>query len=200
MGWGIIHGTLLFIALIGFAAVNLAGGSVRSYAWGVPIGLVVAILLGFILVLNLGNEAAEAAAGAVEDPLRLDRQWAPTLVGFVIGAVVVAVIALFLGYRARWRVGSPLVLGVAGVLVGGFIGAILASTRYDAADGVGGLVIALGLITAITVGWLLAARHGFDPEARYGALVPRATMEAAEETRSVLEEQWQRQTDRFMGR
>ena len=130
----------------------------------------------------------------------LDRQWAPTLVGFVVGAVVLAVILLFLGYRARWRAGSPLVLGLVGVLLGGFVGAILASTRYDAPDGVVGLAIALGLITWIALGGLLAARHGFDPEARYAPLMPRHTMAAFEDTRSLLERQVRRQRDRFMGR
>jgi hypothetical protein len=200
MGWGIIHGTLLGILLIGFAAVDLAGGSLRSYAWGVPAGLVVGVLVSAVLILNLGNEAAEAAAGAIEDPLLLDRQWAPTLVGFVVGAVILAVVLLILGHRARWRFGSPLVLGAVGIVFGGFVGAIVASTRYQSPAGVVGLAVTLGLITAIVVGWLLAARQGFDAEARYASLVPRATMAAFEETRGLLERQMQRQRDRFMGR
>jgi hypothetical protein len=200
MGWGIIHGTLLFIALLGFPAVNLAGGAVRSYALGVPAGFLVAVLVSLGLILNLGNEAAEAAAGAIEDPLLLDRQWAPTLVGFVVGALLLAIILLVLGYRARWRAGSPLVLGAVGIVLGGFIGAIVASTRYESPAGVVGLAITLGLITWIVVGWLLVARQGFDPEARYQPLMPRRTMEAFEATRTLMERQMQRQKDRFMGR
>ena len=200
MGWGIIHGTLLGIALIGFVAVDLAGGEVRRYAWGLPVGFVVGVLVSGLLLLNLGNEVAEAAAGAIEDQLLLDRQWAPTLVGFVVGAVVLAIVALLLGRRAGWRFGSPLMLGVAGAIVGGFIGAILASTRYDSPAGVVGLAIALGLIAWIVAGGLAAARGGFDTEARYAPLMPRATIAAFERTRALVERQVQRQRDRFMGR
>jgi len=180
--------------------VDLGGGSVRSYAWGVPVGVLVAVIVSLVLTLNLGNDAAETTAGAIEDQLLLDRQWAPTLVGFVVGAIVLGVILLILGYRARGRAGSPLVLALVGVLLGGFVGAIVASTRYDNPDGVVGMAIALGLIVWIAVGGLLAARHGFDPEARYAPLVPRATMAAFEETRDLVQRQGQRQKDRFMGR
>lgn len=200
MGWGIIHGTLLGLAVVGAVAVNLGGGSVRSYAWGLPIGVIVGVSLGAILLLNIGNAAAEAAAGAVEDQLLLDRQWAPTLVGLVVGAVVLGVVALFLGYRSKWRFGSPFLLAIGGALAGGFLGAILGSTTYRSPAGVVGLAIAIGLITWMAVGGILAARQGFDAEARYAALVPRRSMAAAQETRDMLSRQVQRQKDRFMGR
>lgn len=200
MGWGIIHGTLLGLAVAGVAAVDLAGGSVRSYAWGLPFGVIVAISIGAVLLLNVGNAAAEAAAGAIEDQLLLDRQWAPTLVGLVVGAVALAAVALFLGYRAKWRFGSPFLLATAGALAGGFLGAILASTTYRSPAGVVGLAIAIGLITWMALGGILAARQGFDPEARYAPLVPRRTIAAAQATRDMLSRQVQRQKDRFMGR
>ena len=41
MGWGMIHGSLLNVALIGFIGVNLAGGSTRLYGWGFVIGLII---------------------------------------------------------------------------------------------------------------------------------------------------------------
>jgi hypothetical protein len=200
MGWGIIHGALLGLAVVGAVAVNLAGGSVRSYTWGLPIGVIVGVSVAAILLTNLANTAAEAGAGAVEDQLLLDRQWAPTLVGFVVGAVVLAVTALVMGYRANWRFGSPFLLVSAGILAGGFVGAILASTTYRSPAGVVGLAIAIGLITWMVVGGILAARHGFDAEARYARLVPRRTMAAAQETKDMLGHQVQRQKDRFMGR
>ena len=45
MGWGIIHGTLLGAAIIGFVAIDLAGGSVRSYGWGAVWGVIVAVVI-----------------------------------------------------------------------------------------------------------------------------------------------------------
>ncbi len=41
--------------------------------------------LGLVLSFNVSNDAAEWGAGLVEDQLRLDEHWAPTLVGLVVG-------------------------------------------------------------------------------------------------------------------
>jgi len=200
MGWGIIHGTLLGFALIGFVAVNLAGGSVRAYGWGALVGVIVAVLLSIGLSFNVANDAAEWGAAQIEDQLRLDEHWAPTLVGLVVGGVITAVVALIGGWRSQWRFGSPLVMLVVGVVLGGFVGALFASTRWDNPDGVVGLAIMIGLLTWIIVGAGLAYLRGFDPEARYARLVPRESIVAFERTRDFLEEQWSRQKDRMMGR
>ena len=87
-----------------------------------------------------------------------------------------------------------------GLAAGGFIGALYASTRYDAADGVLGLAITIGLLTWIGAGFALAARAGFDPEARYAGLIPRESIAAFEGTREFLQQQWEEQKDRMMGR
>ena len=50
MGWGIIHGTLLGAAFIGFVGINLAGGDVRAYGAGAAVGLVVTVLLAAVLM------------------------------------------------------------------------------------------------------------------------------------------------------
>ena len=200
MGWGIIHGTLIGVGVIAGVAVNLAGGSMRSYAWGLAWGLLVAVLLSVVLSFNVANDAAEWGAGQVEDQLRLDEHWAPTLVGLAVGAIVTAVVALLLGWRYRWSFGSPIAVTLAGLAAGGFVGAILASTRYDNPDGVVGLAIMLGLLTWIIVGLFLAYRHGFDPESRYASLVPRESIAAFERSRDFLRAQWIRQKRRMTGR
>jgi hypothetical protein len=200
MGWGIIHGTLLGVAIVAGIAVDLAGGSVRSYAWGLAWGVVVGLVVGLALSFNVTNDAAEWGAGLVEDPLRLDEHWAPTLVGLVVGGVIAAAVALVLGWRARWSFGSPVVVAVIGLAVGGFVGAILASTRYDNPNGVAGLAVMVGLLTWIIVGLLLAYRHGFDPEARYAGLVPRESIAAFERSRGFMREQWTRQKRKVTGR
>jgi hypothetical protein len=200
MGWGIIHGTLIGVGVIAGVAVNLAGGSVRSYGWGLFWGVVIAVVLSLVLSLNLSNDAAEWGAGQIEDQLRLDEHWAPTLVGLVVGAVVTALIALFVGWRQHWPFGSPLAVTLTGLMAGGFVGALLASTRYDNPDGVVGLAIMLGLLTWISVGLILANRRGFDPESRYASLVPRESIAAFERSRDLLRAQWIRQKRRMTGR
>jgi hypothetical protein len=200
MGWGIIHGTLLAGALIGIIAVNLAGGQIGAYLWGVVWGVLVAVLLSLLLISNLLREAAVAGAEAVENDIPLHPHLLPTVVGFVVGAAILAVAALIAGWRSDWKYGSPLVMTIIGIGLGGFVGMLFASTVYDNPNGVVGLGIMVGLIVWISVGAWLASRRGFDPEARYESLVPRESMASFETTRTFMEQQMERQKKRFMGR
>lgn len=206
MGWGIIHGTLLGAAFIGFVGINLAGGDVRAYAWGALAGVIAVVVVAALLLSNIGNEAAEWGSRLVRDDvlagdgLPFGPEWVSTLVGLAVGALVLAVVAFVLGWRASQR-GRGLVGSiVAGAVVGGIVGAIYASTRYDAPDGVLGLAVMVGLITWIVVGVLLAWRKGFDPEARYANLVPRESIASFTRTKEFLMEQFARQKGRMLGR
>jgi hypothetical protein len=205
MGWGIIHGTLLAAAFIGFVAVNLAGGEVERYGLGFAIGLVAAILLAALLLSNVGNTGGESLrdwleATFVTEDLPFGEAWLVTLSGLVIGGLIGLVVALIVGWRYEVR-GSQLTgLAVAGLVVGAFVGAVWTSTRYDAPDGVLGLAITVGLLTWIIAGLALAAQRGFDPEARYANIIPRETLAAFEKTRDFLTGEWERQKNRMMGR
>lgn len=201
MGWGIIHGTLLTAAVIAAIGVNLAGGSVRTYAYGAVVGLVVAVVVSALLLSNIGNESAEWGRRQLEETLDttalpFGSEWLTTLTGLAVGALIGLVMALIAG----WRIGSTGMLAIIGIVVGGFVGAIYASTRYDAPDGVIGLALMIGLLTWIVVGVGLAYRKGFDTEARYANLVPRESIAAFEHTRDFLLEQWKAQKNRMMGR
>ena len=61
-------------------------------------------------------------------------------------------------------------------------------------------VVLVGLIAWIAVGVLLAARKGFDPEARYANLVPRESIASFRRTKEFLMEQFDRQKRRVLGR
>ncbi len=205
MGWGIIHGTLLGACFIGFVAVDLAGGKVRPYAVGAIIGLVVAVVLSLLLITNVGNESAEWAARIFGDQvpdgdLPVGSEWVPTLIGLIIGALVLAVVAAIAGWRNGLRDKALIGVTLAAAAVGGLVGAIYASTRYEAPDGVVGLAISIGLITWLVVGALLAKRAGFDTEARYANLKPRASIASFGETKDFLMEQFERQKRRFLSR
>ncbi len=205
MGWGIIHGTLLGACLIGFVAIDLAGGKVRRYAMGAVVGLVVTVVLSLLLITNVGNESAEWAARLFGDQvpaedLPVGSEWVPTLIGLIIGALTLAGLAAIAGWRAKLR-GNRLGGAVlAAAAAGGFVGAIYASTRYDAPDGVVGMAIAIGLITWIVVGALLAKRAGFDTEARYANLIPQASIDSFSETKDFLVEEFERQKKGFLSR
>lgn len=199
MGWGMLHGTLLAAALIGFVAVDLAGGSKRSYAWGFVWGVIVTVGLGLFFASNVLRQGAVVGAREVEAAIALHPHLLPTLVGLVVGGIVVDVILLLAGLRTQWRFGSPLVLAVAGFAIGGFFGSILGSAVFDN-PGAFAISLTLGLLTWVVVGLALAARAGFDPESRYANLVPRESIAAFEASREFMSRQWSRQKGRFLGR
>ena len=199
MGWGIIHGTLLGVVLIGAVALNLAGGQMGAYGWGFVWGLIVTILSSLLFASNLLREGAVAGAVEVEDAIPLHPDLLPTLVGLVVGAAITALVLVLAGWRSGWRFGSPAALIVGGILVGGILGSILGSAVFDNPGAVA-ISLTVGLVTWIVVGFALAARRGFDPEARYAALVPRESIAAFEGTREFLQQQWERQKGRLMGR
>lgn len=206
MGWGIIHGTLLGAAFIGFVGVNLAGGDVRAYGWGALAGFVTVVVLAVLLLSNVGNEAGEWGSRLLRDDLLADSalpfgsEWLVTLTGLVVGAAILAMVTFIAGWRADRRGRALVSIVIAGAVGGGFVGAIYASTRYDAPDGVLGLAIMIGLIIWIIVGLLLANHRGFDPEARYANLVPRESIASFKRTKEFLMEQLARQKGRMLGR
>ncbi len=157
MGWGIIHGTLLAVAFVGFVAVNLAGGSMERYGLGAAIGLGVGVVLAALLLGNLGNAGGSAlqdwlARTFVTEDLPFGEPWLAILSGLVIGGLIGLVVALIVGWRSALR-GLRLVgIGLAGFIVVGFIGAVWTSTRYEAPDGVLGLAITIGFLTWIIAG------------------------------------------------
>jgi hypothetical protein len=205
MGWGIIHGTVLAAAIVGFVAIDLAGGQVRRYAWGAAIGVVTAVVVVALLLSNIGNGGGEAVrdwltANFVTEDMPFGDAWLVTLGGLVIIGLVGLVIAAILGWRSKVRGSALIAAAFAGFLLGGFIGAIWFSTRYDAPDGVLGLAITIGLLTWVIAGIILAARGGFDPEARYANLIPRESIAAFERSKDFAREQWDRQKNRMLGR
>ena len=101
-----------------------------------------------------------------------------------------AALSLIAGWRSDQR-GSALVgIAVAGFAAGGFVGAIYASTRYDAPDGVLGLAIMLGLITWIVAGVLA----GLPQRLRSGGTLRQARAAGVDRgvraDQGVREEQW----------
>ncbi len=205
MGWGIIHGILISVIVIALIGVDLAGGQAGRFALGSLIGVAAGVLLAALLLSNVGNTLGEALGDWADrtfmtEQLPFGQAWLVTLSGLVIGGVIVLLIGLVGGWRAGLR-GTTLVgLGVASFLAGGLVGAIWTSTRYEAPAGVLGLSVTVGLVTWLVAGAILASRRGFDPEARYANLVPRASMSAFEGTKAFLLDQWERQKNRMMGR
>ena len=86
-----------------------------------------------------------------------------------------------------------------GLVVGALFGAILGSAVFDN-PGAAAIAVTIGLLVWILAAVALAARRGFDPEARYARLVPRESIDSFERTREFLTQQWERQKGRVLGR
>jgi hypothetical protein len=197
LGWGLLHGSLVTLALVTGIALNLAGAWMGAYTRGLLWGLVTTVVLSLLFASNLLRTGAVNVARDLEDAIALHPNLLPTLVGLVAGAVVVALVGGIVAWRMGGASAGPLVLG--GLVVGAVAGAILGSVEFDVPGAVA-VSLALGLVTWMGVSAGLAARRGFDVEGRYAALVPRQTIASFEETRDFLMQQWERQKRRIMGR
>jgi hypothetical protein len=195
MGWGILHGTLLAGALIAAVVLNLAGAWMGAYGRGFLIGLLTAILLSLLFASNVLRSGAVGVGEAVEDAVPLHPNLLPTLAGLVIGAAILALVALAAAWRTTWRRQAV----VAGLVLGALFGAILGSAIFDNPGAVA-IGVTVGLLVWILAAIGLAARRGFDPEARYARLVPRESIDSIERTREFLVRQWERQKGRVLGR
>ena len=205
MGWGIIHGTLIAVAFIGFVGINLAGGDVTRYGWGALVGLVVAVVLAAIMLSNVSNEGGESLRSLIVEEFQTESlpfgdEWLVFLTGLLVGALVGLIVGLIVVWRTDLSGSARSQVIALITLVGAIALGILFPTRYDATDGVLGLVIMVGLITWIIAGIVLAARAGFDPEARYADLVPRESIESFKKTKEFMQKEFERQKGRMLGR
>ena len=182
MGWGVLHGILLFVAIAfacTLAALGIPAGHIgRAFI----LGLLVAVVVGIGLALALPNQAyralGETALPNVEAGIR------PLVVGvIVIGliglgiGVIGAVRARDTGFRGGWILGGA----IAGAAIGA-ISAIETGVQVGAALG----------ITAGYIVWILAmgaevARTGVDFDQLKARFYPSQTIETSKETLAWLQ-------------
>ena len=173
LGWGVLHGVLLFIA-IAVASVLLAVGVSGGRVVGAfAVALIVGILVGVLMALGLPNQAytsiGESALPGIEPGVR------PLLVGVLI----LGGLGLLLGLIAAFR-GAGAGAAVAGLVVGAVIGAISAATPgVQVGAGIG---IAVGYLTWIGLMVLDVSRSGIDVEALKAKFIPSQTIETSKET------------------
>ena len=173
LGWGVLHGVLLFIA-IAVASVLLAVGVSGGRVVGAfAFALIVGIIVGALMALGLPNQAytsiGESALPGIEPGVR------PLLVGVLI----LGGLGLLLGLIAAFR-GAGAGAAVAGLIVGAVIGAISAATPgVQVGAGIG---IAVGYLTWIGLMVLDVSRSGIDVEALKAKFIPSQTIETSKET------------------
>lgn len=177
MGWGILHGSLLFTGIaIGalLVALGVGGGTVgRDFLIAAVVGMVVGVVLG----LDLTNRGWAAAGNAVAGNLNADIR--PFVIGAAVLAILGAILGLVLGGRGG-GMGGAIVGGIGGAILGALVGiltAIALGPRVGAAIGV-----AVGLTAWPVLMGMGVARRGIDTEALRARFWPDETIETTKET------------------
>jgi hypothetical protein len=182
LGWGVLHGILLLIAIAiacGLVAVGVRG---RRIAGAFLIGAVIGLIVGALMALGLPNQAYTAIGQNllpnIEPGVR------PLVVGAAIFGFIGFVVGLIVAIRGRDG-GLRVAAFISAVLLGLIIGAISATTP-GAQIGAG-----LGIAVGYTV-WILAmvmdvARTGIDTEALKARFYPTQTIETSKETLAWLQ-------------
>lgn len=182
IGWGLAHGVLFGLGLIVMLALAIVGARARTSVLSLLISVVIAIVVAVICGSNVGYNAAQQVAPNLAQPLGTPGVVA-LLAGVVIGAVVFAVLFGFIG-GARGALAGILF----GAIVGAVVGWLIAGAPWTWPPAIG-FAITIGLVVWPVLNFALA-RPSLDPAERFSRLYPRQSIEAANETRDWLEEQW----------
>ena len=181
MGWGILHGLLLFIAIALAAALLAVGIAGVRIASAFAVALVVGLVVGVAFALAIPNLLYTAAGDALAQQAGL--QVDPGLRPLVVGAAFWGIIGLLLGIGMALRVtGAGMRFGT---LLLGLLGGIAfgAFTAIDFEPQVGaGIGIAVGYLTWIALMAVDVGRTGIDVEALKVRFTPTQTIETSKET------------------
>jgi hypothetical protein len=176
IGWGVLHGALLFLDLalvLALLAVGVAGSRLaRDVVFAALLGGVVGVALAFDLAHQGWTSLGDQVAGTVEPA------WRAAITALVATAIVGAV----LGFLTRVRAGLGAAFGAAvgGAVLGAIVGLISATSMSGQVGAALGVVVGL-IAWPLLSGWG-AARTGIDGEALRARLTPDQTIEQAKET------------------
>jgi hypothetical protein len=182
IGWGLAHGVLFGLALVVALVLGILGAGRGSAAAAFLIATVLTVAIALLLGFNVANNAASSVAPNLPSPI--DSAGAVSLIaGVVIGALVFALLL--------WRVAGG-AGAIGGLIVGAILGALVGWLMGGAPwtwPPAAGFAITIGLIAWPILQAVLAIPR-LDLSERFGRLYPRQSIEAANETRAWLEEQW----------
>ncbi len=185
IGWGLLHGLLMSIALIvvlALSALEVPGGRIGgAFAVAFVLGVLVAIGLGLALPNQAYRAIGDNAFTGIEVGVR------PLVVGLIVGLVIGAILGLITGARvggARGAVAGIIGFGILFTLIGAFT-AISFSLRVGIALGIAVLLAAWPALAAL-------ALRGFDWDALKDSYIPHATIETTKESMEWVRQQTQR--------
>jgi len=175
IGWGVLHGTLVPVALVVALVLGALGIPPRhlavAFGGALVLGLGVAVVLGFAWPHQLFERVGDSIIPSVNADVR------PLVAGLALGALVLGVLGLLAGARVGGPGGAVAGL-VGGAVVGALSGAFLAIS-FSLHVG-----IALGICTMF-IAWpafAATALRSFDREALKARYWPGTTIETTKET------------------
>ena len=192
IGWGLAHGILMGLALIVVLVMAILGARRRAALISLFLALLVTIGVALLCGSNLASDAAASFARQLSSPFD-----SPGLVALLAGALIGAVLFALLLSRVGGR--SGFVGGLfLGLILGMLVGWLIAGAPWTWPPAVG-FAIVVGLIAwpilDVTLAW-----PGLDPAERFRKLYPQQSIDAAQETKAWLEEQWQTRRAKLGGR
>ena len=183
IGWGLAHGLLFGIGLIVALALAIVGSRARYSVLSFLVAAVLVVVVALLCGLNVTYDAAAAAGRTIGGPLG-----APGVVALIGGLIVFALLfGVLLAFVGGVR--GAIAGIVIGMIIGALAGWLIAGAPWTWPPAVG-FAITLGLI-AWPVLNVIFAYPSLDPAERFARLKPNQSIEAAQETREWLEEQWQ---------
>ena len=178
IGWGVLHGVLLFVAIAvacSLAAVGVSGARIgRAFVVALLLGLLVGILMAFGIPNMAYTSVGQNVLTGIEPGVR----------PLVVGMVIIGAVGLIVGIVAAAR-GGGVGAVFAGLVAGVLIGAISATTPgYQVGAGIG---IAVGYIAWIALMVTDIMRTGVDIEELKARFTPTQTIETSKETLAWLQ-------------
>ena len=178
IGWGVLHGVLLFVGIAvacALLAVGIAGDRLaRAFALGAVVAVVISLLYGLALTNQLFATIARNLFP------NLDPATAPLVVGLALGVLAGLLVGAVIAATAIKDGGGRATAVIGGIVAGAAIGAFSAiSFQYQIGIGIG---IAVGYVTWIALMGVDVARTGVDVEALQARFTPTKTIETSKET------------------
>ena len=178
LGWGVLHGVLLFTAIAIACVLGALGVSGGRIGRAFIVGLLIAVAVALLMALALPNQAytslGESTLPGIETGVR----------PLVVGLIALGVLGLIVGVIAAARGGG--VGAVIGFLVLGLLIGAISAADLGVQVGVG-IGIAVGYLVWIALMVIDVMSTGVDTEAMKARFMPTQTIETSKETLAWLQ-------------
>ena len=183
IGWGLAHGVLLGITIMVILALAIVGARARTAVYSFLLSVLIVVGVAVLCGSNVAYDAIAQVSGNLAQPFG-----APGLIalfgGIVLGALLFGILFAFVG-GAKGAIGGTIL----GVFLGAIVGWLVAGAPWTWPPAVA-FAIMIGLV-AWPILAVVFAYPSLDPAARFARLKPQQSIDAANETRAWMEEQWQ---------